>query len=65
MLRKGAKPMFLFNTGMKFRHSSNSLQILCSRRKTTPPCPNRMLLLQIGIGEKGSATIVFVMHTLA
>jgi hypothetical protein len=26
MLRKGAKPMFLFNTGMKFRHSSNSLQ---------------------------------------
>jgi hypothetical protein len=44
MLRKGAKPMFLFNTGMKFRHSSNSLH---------------------GIGEKGSATIVFVMHTLA
>jgi len=26
MLRKGAKPMFLFNTGMKFRHSSNSMQ---------------------------------------
>ena len=50
------KPMFIFDTDMRFEHEPGIMQ---KPKESVFPCPTRMLPSTIGIGGEGPAAIIF------